>query len=77
MELYEAIDGEDPFDTFITGIEKSVGCEIFTWKILEQNKEGLLSVIVFEDKRVLYGYVKADSDMFKESIGLRIQANFI
>lgn len=77
MELYEIVNEGDPFDAFISGIEKSVGSDIFTWKILEQNQEGLLSVIVFEDKRVLYGYVKADANSLKEHMGLRIQANFI
>lgn len=77
VEMYEVKNGEDPVDAFVRGIEKSVGSDIFTFKILERDKEGLLSVIVFEDRRVLYGYIKADSETTINKMGIRIQANFI
>lgn len=73
--IKEVIDGEDPFQAFLDGIENDVGSKIFTFKILETTKEGLESVIVFENKQVLYGHVKAGAEGSK--MGLRLQANFI
>jgi hypothetical protein len=77
VEMFEVREGEDPVEALIRGIERKVGSGIFTWKILNETKEKLKTVIIFEDRRVLYGDIIADLTTQKGTLGLRIQADFI
>jgi hypothetical protein len=77
VEMFKIQNGEDPIDALIRGIEEKAGSKIFTFKILEKEDQGMKSIIVFEDKRVLYGFIMADLTTQKDKLGLRIQADYI
>lgn len=75
MKVYHTKDDANPIDEFLKTIEEDTGKKIFTMKILNHPEEGLESVIVFEDKTVLYGLIKAEA--IDGHMALRLQGNWI
>lgn len=77
MKIYYDLDSkEDDFvDAFLKTLEKDTKKKIFTMKILEQTKEGLESMVVFEDKTVLHGFIKVQE--VNKKLAMRMQGNWI
>ena len=75
MNVYEAKDGEDFVDELIKMIEQDTGKKIFTMKILDHTKEGLETLVVYDDKSVMLGKIFIGS--IKGKMAIRLQGNFI
>lgn len=75
MNIYETEDDEDVLDTFLRTLEKDTKKLIFTMKILSHDEKGLESIVVFEDKTVLYGFIS--TPVIGEKMALRMQGNWI
>lgn len=75
MKIYEAEDEEDFMDTLLQTLEQDTGKKIFTMKVIEHTEKGLETLIVFEDKNIMWGIIKVQEIMGKMAI--RIQGNYV
>ena len=75
MKMYVAGEDEDFIESMIKMLEQDTGKIIFTMRILEHSLEGLETLIVFEDKEVMFGIIRVIS--VDGHIAFRMQGNFV
>jgi hypothetical protein len=75
MKMYVAGEDEDFIESMIKMLEQDTGKNIFTMRILEHSLEGLETLIVFEDKEVMFGIIRVIS--VDGQIAFRMQGNFV
>jgi len=63
-------------DGLIEMIERDSGKEVFTMRVLDHTKDGLKSLIVFTDGKILKGEIKVQTTI-DNKMALRLQGNYI
>jgi hypothetical protein len=75
LKIYELGDKEEIADALIQMMEQQTQKEVFTMRIVGEQKNALEAFIVFTDKSVLMGKIKVETIQGK--LAARIQGNFI